>query len=82
MRLRRFQGRSSRDKPEVGKRMLEIVWTNPARLAPTKLLVTKLVSGEMTGSQLWSLYRSVSEADEAEVFYELLISVSDPICAA
>lgn len=71
-----------RDKLEVGKRMLEIVWTNPATLAPTKLLVTKLISGEITGSQLWSLYRSVSEADKAEVFYELLISASDPICAA
>lgn len=71
-----------RDKLEVGKRMLEIVWTNPRTLMPRKLLVTKLVSSELTDSQLWSLYRSVSEADEAEVFYELLISASDPICAA
>ena len=62
--------------------MLEIVWTNPRTLMPKKLLVTKLVSSEITDSQLWSLYRSVSETDSVEVFYELLISVSDPICAA
>jgi hypothetical protein len=63
--------------------MLEIVWRNPKALAPKDLTVSRLASCDVSDSELWSLYRSVSNEDEAEVFYELLVyASSDPTCAA
>lgn len=63
--------------------MLEIVWRNPRELTPKSLKVSRLVSCDVSDFELWSLYRSISNEDEAEVFYELLVYVSsDPICAA
>jgi hypothetical protein len=63
--------------------MLEIVWRNPRELTPKRLKVSRLVSCDVSDFELWALYRSISNEDEAEVFYELLVyASSDPICAA
>jgi hypothetical protein len=62
--------------------MLEIIWRNPRELMPKNLTVSKLVSCDVSDFELWSLYRSISDGDQSEVFYELLVRESDPSCAA
>ena len=62
--------------------MLEIIWRNPKRQRPRRLAVLRVVTRDKTDFQLRSVYRSVSDTEEAQVLYELLKSQADAVCAA
>lgn len=62
--------------------MLEIIWRNPKRLGSSRVAVLKVACCGTTDCQLRSIYRVISDAERAEVLYELLVSRADPVCAA
>ena len=62
--------------------MLGIIWRNPNKLGPKGVVVVKVVTCDVNGLQLRSVYRAVSDAEVAGALYELLASVAHALCAA
>lgn len=62
--------------------MLEIVWRNINRLAPTRVVVDRTIRRDPETGEISTVYRTRTAPQGASVEYEVVVSSRQPVTAA
>lgn len=62
--------------------MLEIVWPNINRLAPTRVVVDRTIRRDPETGEISTVYRTRTVPQGASVEYEVVVSSRQPVTAA
>lgn len=62
--------------------MLEIVWRNINRLAPTRVVVDRTIRRDPETGEISTVYRTRTVPQGASVEYEVVVSSRQPVTAA